>query len=100
MYFLGKGVQEMGLANINIDINEAEIRDYINSKLDEEIHSFLFTWDLDQMVARTCMSKSFLENEILSDPRMKLIERRKERGKRYWFYEESLNVIRQIMNEW
>ncbi|MGD7016876.1 hypothetical protein ACQCVC_12185 [Bacillus altitudinis] len=46
------------------------------------------------------MSKRFLENEFLHDPRMKLLERRKERGKRFWFYEESKEVMKQIMDEW
>ncbi|WP_185960092.1 hypothetical protein [Planococcus soli] len=52
------------------------------------------------MAKRTCMSKSFLENEFLDDPRMKLLERRKEKGKRFWFYEESLIVMKELMDEW
>lgn len=87
-------------AQVQIDINQEEIKNYINQKLDESIHEKLFTWDINEMVKRTCMSKSFLENEILHDPRMLLLERRKEKGKRYWFYEESLEVIKQIMDEW
>jgi hypothetical protein len=90
----------MSLAKINVDINETEIKNYIGIKLDEALHQYLFTWDIDQMAKRTCMSKSYLENEILSDPRMKLIERRKERGKRYWFYDESIKVMKIIMSEW
>ncbi|MEI3596872.1 MULTISPECIES: hypothetical protein [unclassified Oceanobacillus] len=87
-------------AQVQIDINQDEIRNYINRKLDESINESLFTWDINEMAKRTCMSKSFLEQEILHDPRMKLLERRKEKGKRFWFYEESLNVIREIMDEW
>lgn len=85
---------------IELKVDEAEIRELINEKLDAAINNTLFTWDINEMAKRTCMSKSFLENEFLDDPRMKLLERRKEKGKRYWFYEESLTVIRQIMNEW
>jgi len=88
------------LANINVDINQEEIRDYINKKLDEMVKNELFLWDINEMSKRTKMSKSFLENEILCDPRMKALERRKEKGKRYWFYEESLKVIRDILDEW
>lgn len=46
------------------------------------------------------MGKTFLEEEFLHDPRMKLLERRKEKGKRFWFYEQSLVVMREIMDEW
>ncbi|MGM7637602.1 hypothetical protein [Bacillus sp. Hm123] len=44
--------------------------------------------------------KSFLEREFLHDPRMRLLERRKEKGKRYWFYEQSLEVMKEIMDGW
>ncbi|MFP3722161.1 hypothetical protein SFC57_02650 [Niallia circulans] len=83
-----------------MNVNQAEIRSYINQKLEEQLKEALFTWDLDQMSKRTCMSKTFLENEFLHDPRMRLLERRKEKGKRFWFYEESKQVMREIMDEW
>lgn len=90
----------MAIANINIDLDQEEIRQYINKKLDEELHHALITWDIIEMAKRTCMSKSFLENEFLHDPRMKLLERRKEKGKRFWFYEQSVLVMQEIMDEW
>lgn len=90
----------MPIANVQIDVDEVEIQKYINEKLDEVLHQTLVTWDIVEMAKRTCMSKSFLENEFLHDPRMKGLERRKEKGKRFWFYEPSLQVIKQIMNEW
>lgn len=93
-------MNNMPIAEISVNVNSEEVRKYINGKLDESINEALFTWDIDQMSKRTCMSKSFLENEILRDPRMRLLERRKEKGKRYWFYEESKRVIREIMDEW
>lgn len=90
----------MPLAEINIDVNNDEIRKYIKEKIDESIHKTFFVWDIEQMSKQTCMSKSFLENEFLHDPRMKLLERRKEKGKRFWFYEQSLEVMKEIMDEW
>ncbi|WML54346.1 hypothetical protein RCG17_06785 [Neobacillus sp. PS3-12] len=90
----------MPIAEISVNVNNTEIRQYINQKLDESIKEAFFTWDIEQMSKQTCMSKSFLENEILRDPRMKLLERRKEKGKRYWFYEESKRVMREIMDKW
>lgn len=90
----------MPIANLHVDVDETEIRDYIREQLDNKIQSVMLLWDVEEMVKRTCMSKTFLENEFLQDPRMKLLERRKEKGKRYWLYEESVQVIHQIMNEW
>lgn len=90
----------MQIAQINVDINQDEVRNYINQKLEETLNETLFVWDLEQMSKRTCMSKSTLENKFLHDPRMRLLERRMEKGKRYWFYEESKRVMREIMNEW
>ncbi|MBB6600951.1 hypothetical protein HW432_01505 [Bacillus pumilus] len=90
----------MAIVNFDVDVNQDEIRNYINQQLEAALEEVLFTWDIDEMSKRTCMSKSFLENEFLHDPRMKLLERRKERGKRFWFYEESKEVMKQIMDEW
>lgn len=90
----------MSIANVTFDIDTNEVKKDILKKLENEFNEFLFTWDLDEIARRTCMSKSFLENEFLQDPRMKLIERRKERGKRYWFYKESIEVMKEIMDEW
>ncbi|MGE6626165.1 hypothetical protein CEY02_06520 [Bacillus pumilus] len=90
----------MNIAEVQVNLNQTEIRSYIDQKLEDQLKDAFFTWDIEQMSKRTCMSKSFLENEFLHDPRMKLLERRKERGKRFWFYEESKEVMKQIMDEW
>jgi hypothetical protein len=90
----------LNIAEVKVNVNQSEVKAYINQKLEETLREALFTWDLDQMSKRTCMSKSFLENEFLQDPRMRLLERRKEKGKRFWFYEQSLEVMKEIMNEW
>ncbi|WP_241210319.1 hypothetical protein [Bacillus vallismortis] len=88
------------IVDLEIAVDQTEIRDYINKQLDQVIQQSLFTWDIETMSKKTCMSKSFLENEFLRDPRMKLLERRKEKGKRFWFYEESRQVMKEIMDEW
>ncbi|KAA6455259.1 hypothetical protein [Bacillus atrophaeus] len=90
----------MPTVKFDVAVNETEIRDYINQQLDQAMRESLLVWDIETMSKRTCMSKSFLENEFLHDPRMKLIERRKEKGKRFWFYEESKQVMKDIMDEW
>ncbi|MEC1155507.1 hypothetical protein [Cytobacillus horneckiae] len=90
----------MPIAKINVDVDQTEIKNQINEKIEHTLNEVLFTWDIEQMSKRTCMSKSFLENEFLGDSRMKLLERRKEKGKRFWFYEDSKLVMKQIMDEW
>lgn len=95
-----KGGLDLPIVNLDVAVNQTEVRDYINQQLDHVIKESLFVWDIETMSKRTCMSKSFLENEFLRDPRMKLLERRKEKGKRFWFYEESKQVMKEIMDEW
>lgn len=87
-------------AQLQVDIDEKAVKEYINEKIDNSIRKTLFLWDVNEMVRQTCMSKSFLENEFLQDPRMRLLERRVEKGKRYWFYEQSLNAMKEIMEDW
>lgn len=89
----------MALANINVDLDQDQIKAYIDKKLDENIHQALLFIDINRMAEITTFSRSFLETEILDDPRMKLIERRKVR-KRVWFYQEAMQVLREIADEW
>ncbi len=90
----------MSIAQVQVVVDQEEIKRQISEKLDETYREVMFTWDVDEMVKRTCMSKSFLEEEFLSDPRMRLLQRQKPRGKRFWFYEPSLEVMKEIMSEW
>jgi len=89
----------MGLAHVQLD--EQEIQRQINERLDQIFRETLVAWDVNEMARRLCMSKSFLEENILSDPRMRLLERRKQKnGKRFWYYEPSVKVIKEIMDSW
>lgn len=90
----------MPFIEVKVDVNQEEIRKQVNQQINNAIQGALFLWDINEMAKRTCMSKTFLEEEFLRDPRMKLLERRKEKGKRFWFYEQSLAVMQQIMEEW
>ncbi|MFJ5672943.1 hypothetical protein ACIQAS_15130 [Bacillus safensis] len=88
------------MLEVTFDVDSQLLHKTIEQKLDEALDKDLFVCDIDRMSKMTCMSKRFLENEFLHDPRMKLLERRKERGKRFWFYKESKEVMKQIMEEW
>ncbi|PFT97982.1 hypothetical protein COK81_05800 [Bacillus thuringiensis] len=86
-------------ANVQVNIDEKAIKDYIQQQIDRQIHETLLMVDIEKLVTITSMSKRFLEDEILSDPRMRLIERRRNR-KRWWFYKKALEVITEIVNSW
>ncbi|PEW67203.1 hypothetical protein CN448_20015 [Bacillus cereus] len=90
----------MSIAKIDVCIDQDEIKKYINVRIDELLHPTLIFWDVNRMSEMTCLSKSFLENEFLNDVRMKRLERRKEKGKRIWPFEESVKVLQEIMDEW
>lgn len=90
----------MSIAKIDVSINQDEIKEYINEKIDQTLRQTLLFWDVVEMEKRMCMSRSFIENEFLHDPRLKLLERRKEKGKRFYPYEESLRIIASIMDSW
>ncbi len=55
--------------------------------------------DINKLSEITCMSVRYLEDEILSDPRIRIHERRKSR-KRWWLYEPTIEVIKEITAEW
>ncbi|MDY7960051.1 MULTISPECIES: hypothetical protein [Bacillus cereus group] len=86
-------------ANVQVNIDEKAIKEYIQQQIDQQIHETLLMVDIEKLVTITSMSKRFLEDEILSDPRMRLIERRRNR-KRWWFYKQALEVITEIVNSW
>ncbi|MGH0667921.1 hypothetical protein [Bacillus paranthracis] len=86
-------------ANVQVNIDEKAIKEYILQQIDQQFHETILMVDLEKLAVITSMSKRFLEDEILSDPRMRLIERRRNR-KRWWFYKQALEVIVEIVNEW
>ncbi|HFK1727390.1 MULTISPECIES: hypothetical protein [Bacillus cereus group] len=86
-------------ANVQVNIDEKAIKEYIQQQIDQQIHETLLMVDLEKLAVITSMSRRFLEDEILSDPRMRLIERRRNR-KRWWFYKEALEVVTEIVDEW
>ncbi|MFC5587591.1 hypothetical protein ACFPRA_01540 [Sporosarcina soli] len=90
----------MSIAQVNVEVDQEFIKKEIQENLDKAFREVLFTWDINEMSKRLCMGKTFLEAEILSDPRMRALQRQKPNSKRFWFYKESLEVIREIMDGW
>ncbi|MGA3675992.1 hypothetical protein [Lysinibacillus agricola] len=86
-------------ANIELHLDKAEVRRYIEKRLDEEIRETLWLIDLDKMSDLTCMSKRWLEEVITCDMRMRAIEIKKNR-KRWWPYRQAFEIINEITSEW
>lgn len=84
---------------LELELNPQGLEKYINKRLDECIQAQLWFVDVDKIVQLTSMSKRFLEDEVLSDVRMRAIERRKAR-KRYYSAAQAFEVITEIMDEW
>ena len=90
----------MSVVQINTVIDQEFIKKEIQENLEKSFREIMFVWDINEMSKRLCMGKTFLEAEILRDPRMRVLQRQKPNSKRFWFYKESLEVIKQIMDEW
>ena len=90
------------IAQIELKIDEQQVQNQIQQIIAKQARPQLLFWDIDDMTKLTPYGKTFLEENILCDPRMKALERRKgEKGKRIWPYEESSKVLKNIiMNEW
>ncbi|MCL1696560.1 hypothetical protein [Lysinibacillus sp. BPa_S21] len=86
-------------AQVQVDIDEKAIRNYIQQQLDECIREKILFIDIEGLVKITNFSKRFLEDAVLSDSRVKMHQRQKSR-KRFWFYEPTIEAIKEIVNEW
>jgi len=93
-----KGVNKMALANVEVSLNEDEIKKHVYDRLDDMVRESLILIDVETLAKKMCISRRFLEDEFLSDIRMKAIERRKSR-KRLNFYDEVIPVIKEIVYE-
>ncbi len=86
-------------AEINVAIDQKQVQEFIEEQLKKQINQQLLLVDINKLVEITCMSARYLEDEILSDPRVKIHERRKSR-KRWWLYEPTIEAIKNIIDEW
>lgn len=87
------------LQDVSVQFDKQALHDYIQVQIDAAINTRLWFVTVEDLAKLTNMSKRFLEGEILCDPRMKVIERRKAR-KRWWPAEQAFKVINEITTEW
>ncbi|WP_342510527.1 hypothetical protein MKY34_11135 [Sporosarcina sp. FSL K6-1522] len=90
----------MTVVQFHTVIDQEQIDQQLKERLDKACREVLLTWDTNEMSKRLCMSVRTIEDDFLKDDRMRALQRQKKGGKRYWFYEPSLKVIKQIMDEW
>lgn len=85
--------------NIELQLDKKQIQQYIEKQLDESIQAQLWLVSVERLAQLTDMSKRWLEAEILNDPRMRAIERKKNR-KRWYLAQQAFEVITEITSEW
>lgn len=86
-------------AQLSVDIDQVQIKEIIEREIQKQINQQLLLVDINKLSEITCMSVRYLEDEILSDPRVKIHERKKSR-KRWWLYEPTIKAIINILDEW
>lgn len=93
------GVKKMIPAKVEIAIDEKLIRDQIEKRLDEVLTAQLWFVSVKRLATLMDMSERYLEDSILCDPRMKVLERR--RNRKIWYpAEAAFKTILEITNEW
>jgi len=86
-------------AQVQVAIDQEEVKKYIHKQLNENIRHELLFIDINGLAEITSCSRRWLEEELLHDPRIRLCERRKNR-KRLWLYEDVVEAIKEISEEW
>lgn len=93
------GKKMIPTAEVSVNIDQKQIKDYIEKELQKQINQQLLLVDINKLAELTSMSVRYLEDEILSDPRVRIHERRKSR-KRWWLAQPTFQAIDEITYEW
>lgn len=86
-------------AKLEVVVDEQLIKDEVKKQVSSIVFNQLWFVDLEKIAELSSMSKRYLEDEVISDVRMKAIEIRKNR-KRWWPAEKAFEVIMEITSEW
>lgn len=83
-------------------ITPKKVQQVLNEVVQEAARPVILFWEIEDIVKATTFKKSFLEEYILNDPRIRRYERRRgPRGKRVWLCEPTARAIQDIiMNDW
>ncbi|MFC4305751.1 hypothetical protein [Cohnella boryungensis] len=86
-------------AKVHIEVDQKEIARIIEEQISRQVHQQLLLLDINKIAELTSMSVRYLEDEILSDPRVRMYERKKQR-KRWWLAQPTLKAIEEIVSNW
>ncbi|WGT41447.1 hypothetical protein QH639_11885 [Lysinibacillus sp. 1 U-2021] len=86
-------------AKLEVVVDEQLVKDEVKKQVSSIVFNQLWFVDLEKIAELSSMSKRYLEDEVISDVRMKAIEIRKNR-KRWWPAEKAFEVIMEITSEW
>ena len=90
-------------AQVQVELDQEQIRKYIKEQIDEHIQQNLLLVDLPRLVELTNISQRYLEDNFLHDARIRQFERRKNR-KRWWIWDNNGEGVKQaildIMEDW
>ena len=83
-------------------ITPEKVREQLKELVATSAQPLILFWDINDIEIATTYSRKFLEDHILTDPRVKRYERQREKGgKRVWLKEPTARVIEEIiMNDW
>lgn len=87
------------IQEINVQIDKQAIQKHIQKQLDECIQNEMWWVSAERIAELTDMSLRYAEEHILSDIRMKAIERRRLR-KRFYPAKQAYEVVNEILNSW
>lgn len=86
-------------ATVNVEVDQQAISRIIEEQISKQVHQQLLLMDINKIAELTSMSVRYLEDEILSDPRVRMYERKKQR-KRWWLAQPTLKAIEEIVSSW
>lgn len=86
-------------AELKVNIDEKAVKEYVEKELQKQINQQLLLVDINKLSELTSMSVRYLEDEIVSDPRVRIHERKKNR-KRWWLAQPTFKAIEEITEEW
>ncbi|WP_342575479.1 hypothetical protein MHH37_06490 [Solibacillus sp. FSL K6-1781] len=83
-------------------ITKESVQNELQKLIQDTVRPSILFWDIEDIVKATTFQKAFLEEHILSDPRVREFQRQRGfRGKRVWLAEPTAKVIQKIiMDEW
>lgn len=86
-------------AKIELELDQQAIKKHIEKQLDECIQKEMWWVSAERIAQLTDMSLRYAEEHLLSDIRMKSIERRRSR-KRFYPSRAAFEIVSEIINEW